>query len=64
MSSRTEELRRRVRETEAENEELAARLSRCNRQVMRLRLEKRILLDHLDTVAPQASNSRDAVPPQ
>lgn len=57
MSARTEELRRRVRETEAENEELAARLSRCTRQLMRLRLEKRILLDKLDTIAPERSSA-------
>ena len=47
-----QDLKRRIKELEEENCQLALRLSRAGRHVNRLRMERKLLLERLEVVDP------------
>ena len=53
-SGKVLELRRKIRETEQDNEKLTQRLARSTRQMMRLRLEKALLVEKFMQMNPEA----------
>lgn len=56
-----QDLKRRIKELEEENCQLALRLSRAGRHVNRLRMERKLLLERLEKVDPIASNQGEEV---